>query len=214
MQLFSFYSILYYLSGLICPVILCLYSINNFTYYKFSNFNTQKIIKGRNLFLLAFTTLGIISYMLFSYIFMNVDLFINLFISESNTFKIQFVHQIIIILIFSIFLIFRKTRLFIKKLVLLNFLLISAMIWYSNINNIQLNNELVLFNFLNLKNFNFNNIIYLFTIECLYFLWSFVSNKNNLSDWTVKIPLKNEVLYFFRITLFYLFIMLYYSLLE
>jgi len=51
----SIYSILYYLSGIICPSLICLNSFNNFTYYKFNKnkINCKKIITGKSLLFLV-----------------------------------------------------------------------------------------------------------------------------------------------------------------
>ena len=80
-------------------------------------------------------------------------------------------------------LIFRKTRILIKKLVLINFS-IALMIWHIKLNNIFINDELIIM-IINFKYYKFTNIIFIFFIDLNYFLWSLVSFKNNLSDWIV-----------------------------
>jgi len=47
----SFYSILYYLSGAICPSLVYINSLKNYTYYNFTNdkIHSIKIIKGKRL---------------------------------------------------------------------------------------------------------------------------------------------------------------------
>ena len=87
-------------------------------------------------------------------------------------------------------------------------------IWYSQINNINIDDSFLLINYLKLDNSNFINIIFLFGIEITYYLWSFISNKNNLSDWIVQKPLRIEILNGFKIVFFYLFAIVYYSILE
>jgi len=111
-------------------------------------------------------------------------------------------------------LIFKQTKILTKKLVLINFFLITLFIWYSQINNINIDNKFILNNYLKLDNSNFSNIIFLFIIEIIYFLWSFLSNKNNLSDWAVHYPLKKDIFNVLKIIIFYLFVIVYYSILE
>ena len=52
---FSFSSILYYLSGIICPLLICLNSLNNNTYYKFNknSIYIKNSIKGKSLLFLV-----------------------------------------------------------------------------------------------------------------------------------------------------------------
>ena len=84
----TIYSILYYISGIICPSLICLNSLNNFTYYKFykSKINGTKLIKGKALLFVVAINLIILSYLIADYFYLNVDLIINLFF---NGIKLQ-----------------------------------------------------------------------------------------------------------------------------
>ena len=196
----SFYSILYYLSGIICPVIICLYSLNNFTYYQFNikDPKNNRVIKGKTLLTVILLTIIPLSVFIANYLYIN--------------FKVT--QPIYFVFIISFLLIFKQTRILIKKLVLINFFFITLFIWYSQINNINIDNNFLLNNYLNLDNSNFINIIFLFVIEIIYYLWSFVSYKNNLSDWVVNKPLKTDFLNGLKIFIFYSFVIVYYSILE
>ena len=82
----SFYSILYYLSGAICPSLVYVNSLKNHTYY---NFNKDKIhsinvIKGKKLLFLVAINLIFLSYLIADYIYINFDLIFNLFLEGIN----------------------------------------------------------------------------------------------------------------------------------
>ena len=213
---FSFNSILYYLSGIICPVLISLYSLNNFTYYQFNikGFKKNKVINGKTLLTLVLLTLIALSIIIANYIYINLDLITNLFGGSIFLPNIRITKPVYIIFLITIFLIFKQTRIIVKKLVLINFLTISIFIWYSEINNINIDNNFVLNNYLKLDNSHFINIIFLFLIEIIYYLWSFISYKNNLSDWVVNNPQKIDILNGMKILIFYSFVIVYYSILE
>ncbi len=212
----SFYSILYYLSGIICPVFISLYSLNNFTYYQFNikKYRNKSVIKGKTLFtLIIFITIPL-SILIANYLYINIDLIINLFVDSSFLPQLSIYQNSYIIFIITILLIFKQTRVLLKKLMLINFFLITLYIWYSQINNIYIDDDFLIKNYLKVDNSNFINVIYMFGIEITYYLWSFVSNKNNLSDWIVQNPLKIDILNGFKILIFYSFVIFYYSILE
>ena len=213
---FSVYSILYYLSGLILPLIIIFNSINNFTYYDFKKIRKKNInaIKGKKLLCLILVVLFSLTYLVASYFYINLDLFIKLILNKNNLFQVDFTNQLLLMFLIGVLLIFRNTRILIKNVSLLNFLFISIFIWYSQINNFFIDNEFLIKEYINLNNINFINIIFLLTIESFYYLWSFLSYKNNLSDWSVNIPIKNDILSFFKIIIFYIFVIVYYSILE
>jgi len=212
----SFYSILYYLSGIICPILIILYSLNKFTYYKFNliNFKNNKTIRGKKLLILVLLTIIPLSFFITNYLYINLDLITNLFGDNIFLANIKITQPVYFIFIISCLLIFKQTRILIKKLVLINFFFITFFIWYSQINNINIDNNFLLNNYLNLDNSNFINIIFLFVIEIIYYLWSFISYKNNLSDWVVNNPLRTDLLNGLKIFIFYSFVIVYYSILE
>ena len=212
----SFYSILYFLSGIICPFFISLYSLNNFTYYQFNNkkYRNNEVIKGKTLFTLIILIIIPLSILIANYLYINIDLIINLFVDTSLLPQLSISQNSYIIFIITILLIFKQTRVLLKKLLLINFFLITLYIWYSQINNINIDDNFLLKNYLKLDNSNFTNIIFLLIIEIIYFLWSFLSNKSNLSDWLVRYPLKEDIFNLIKIIFFYLFVIVYYSILE
>ena len=82
----SFYSFLYYLSGAICPSLVCLNSLKNYTDYSFTKdkFHSKKIIKGKRLLFLVAINLIFLSYLIADYIYINFDLIFNLFLKGIN----------------------------------------------------------------------------------------------------------------------------------
>ena len=214
-NIFSFYSILYLLSGVICPIIIYINSINFFTYYNFVNTNRierKKVIDGKKLlllFLIALLSLALVSS---NYLILNIDLFNRLFFNQ-NLLLPNYSIQIILTAIIGILLIFRKTRILIKKLILFNFILLSFLIWYSNINNILVNDKFFIFNSFTVNNLNYVNVFYLFIIELIYYFWSFISFRNNLSDWSIPKFIKINYTTICRIFIFHFFVVVYYSVL-
>ena len=154
-----------------------------------------------------------LSYFIADYIYINLDFIFNLFLQG---FKLQlpnFFQFSLFVLLIAIFLIFKKTRLLFKKLILVNFILISFFIWYLQINNINFDNQFHIYKYINISDINLINVLILFAIEIFYFSWSFLSYKTNLSDWIVNKPEKGDFIPFLKIFIFYFFIIIYYSLL-
>ena len=212
----SFYSILYYLSGIICPSLVCLYSLNNYTYYKFNEnkFFSKKIIKGKALFLFVAINLIFLSYLIADYIYINFDLVSNLFLKGINLQRPDIFQLSFFIFFIAILLIFKKSRLFIKKLILINFIFISFCIWHLQINNINFDEQLHIYRYFGLSQINLINVFILIAIEISYFTWSFLSYKTNLSDWMVQTPQKRDIINFLNIFIFYFFIIIYYKILN
>ena len=212
----SFYSFLYYLSGTICPSLICLNSLNNYTYYKFNENKicNKKSINGKSLLFLVAINLIFLSFLSIDYIYINFDLISNLFLEGLNLQQPDSFQFSLFILLVSIFLIFKKSRVLFKKLILGNFILISFYIWYVQINNINIDNQVHIYKYLGLNNLNLINVFILFAIEISYFSWSFLSYKTNLSDWNVHKPQDGDITPILNILIFYLFIIIYYSLLN
>jgi len=103
-----FYSILYYLSGAICPYLVCLNSLKNYTYYSFNKdkIHSKKIIKGKKLLFLVAINLIFLSYFIADYICINFDLIFNLFLEGINIPKPDILQLSFFIFLISIFLIF------------------------------------------------------------------------------------------------------------
>ena len=212
----SIYKLLYYLSGLIVPILVIINSLNKFTYYKF-NFhkknNNYSDITGKSLFILTLVILTILSILISNYIFINLKIILNLLMSN-NEYLVQYDidKQILFVVIISIFLIFKKTKFLLKKIILTNFFIFSIINWYSQINNSSLN-DVIQFYIFKFENINFVNIVFLLAIETMFYLWSYISYNSYLSDWNVPIPYKKEVTPIFNVIIFYLLVILYYSIL-
>ena len=212
----SFYSFLYYLSGTICPSLICLNSLNNYTYYKFNEKKnySKKSIKGKSLLCLVAINLIFLSFLSIDYIYINFDLISNLFLEGFNLQQPDVFQLSLFILLAVIFLIFKKSRVLFKKLILGNFILISFYIWYIQINNINIDNQFHIYKYLGLNNLNLINVFILVAIEISYFTWSFLSYKTNLSDWIVCLPQKRDIIPFLNMFIVYFFIIIYYFILT
>ena len=213
---FSFYSILYYLSGAICPSVIYLYSLNNYTYYKFNKNKTdnKKTINGKPLFFFIALNLIFLSYLIADYIYINYDLISNIFFDQIKHQEPHIFNLFLFMLLISISLIFKKLRLLFKKLILVNFILVSFNIWHLQINNINIDNQFHINRYFVLNDINLINVFILVAIEIFYFTWSFLSYKTNLSDWNVHKPQNSDITPILNILIFYFFIIIYYSLLN
>ena len=212
----SFYSILYYLSGTICPSLICLNSLNNYTYYKFNKnkIYSKIIIKGKALLFLVAINLLFLSYLIADYLYINFDLVSNLFLQGIKLKQPDISQLSFFMLLIAILLIFKKSRLLFKKLILVNFILSSFCIWYIQINNINVDDQFHIYRYFGLNDINIINVFILFAIEISFFMWSYLSYKTNLSDWIVHIPQKGDMIPFLNIFIFYFFIIIYYSILT
>jgi len=116
----SFYSILYYLSGTICPSLVCLNSLKSYTYYDFNknNIYSKNIIKGKKLLFIVAINLIFLSYFIADYLYINFDLIFNLFLEGINLPKPDILQLSFFIFLISILLIFKKSRFLLKKLIL------------------------------------------------------------------------------------------------
>jgi len=211
----SFYSILYYLSGAICPTLVCINSLKNYTYYNFSKdkIYSNQIIKGKRLLFLVAINLIFLSYFIVDYIHINFDLIFNLFFEGINLPKPDIIQLSFFILLISSLLIFKKSRFLLKKIILVNFILISLYLWHIQINNINLNDQLHIYKYFGLNDLNLINLFILVTIEISFFTWSLLSYKTNLSDWIVHKPQKGDIIPVLNMFIFYFFIVIYYSIL-
>ncbi len=212
----SFYIILYYLSGTICPFFVCLNSLKNYTYYSFNkNKNLSKnIIKGKRLLFLVAINLIFLSYLITDYIYINLDLIFNLFLEGINIPKPDILQLSFFIFSISILLIFKKSRFLLKKLILVNFILISLYLWHLQIKNINVDDQFHIYRYFGFNDLNIINLFILIAIEISFFTWSFLSYRTNLSDWIVPKPQKGDVMPFLNMFIFYFFIIIYYSILS
>jgi len=211
----SFYSILYYLSGTICPTLVCLNSLKNYTYYSFNKntIDSKNLIKGKGLLFLVAINLIFLSYFIADYIYINFDLIFNLFFEGINLPKPDIIQLSFFILLISSLLIFKKSRFLLKKIILVNFILISLYLWHIQINNINLDDQFHIYKYFGLNDLNLINLFILVAIEISFFTWSFLSYKTNLSDWIVRKPQKGDIIPILNMFIFYFFIIIYYSIL-
>jgi len=212
----SFYSILYYLSGAICPCLVYINSLKNYTYYNFTKdkIHSIRIIKGKRLLLLVAINLIFLSYLIADYIYINFNLIINLFLEGINVTKPDIPQLSFLIFLISILLIFKKSRFLLKKIILVNFILISLYLWHLQIINFSVDDQFHIYRYFGLNDLNLINIFILVAIEISFYTWSFLSYKTNLSDWIVPKPQKGDVIPFLNIFIFYFFIIIYYSILT
>jgi len=212
----SFYSILYYLSGAICPSLVYINSLKNYTYYNFTKdkIHSIKKIKGKRLLFLVAINLIFLSYLIADYIYINFDLLFNLFLEGINVPKPDISQLSFFIFLISILLIFKRSRFLLKKIILVNFILVSLYLWYFQINNIIVDDEFHIYRYFGLSDLNLINLFILIAIEISFYTWSFISHKTNLSDWIVPKPQKGDIIPFLNIFIFYFFIIIYYSILT
>jgi len=189
-------------------------SLKNYTYYKFNKIQSIKVIKGKRLLFLVAINLIFLSSLIADYIYINFDLILNLFLEGINLPKPDIPQLSFFIFLISILLIFKKSRVLLKKIILVNFILISLYLWNLQINYISVDYQFHIYRYFGLDNSNLINLFILVAIEISFYTWSFVSYKNNLSDWIVPKPQKGDVFPFLNIFTFYFFIIIYYSILT
>ena len=150
----------------------------------------------------------------YDYFYINFDLIFNLVFEDTNLPKADIFYLSLLIFLISILLIFKKSRLLLKKLILVNFFLISFYLWHLQINNINVDEQFHIYRYFGLNDLNLINLFILIVIEISYFTWSFLSYKTNLSDWIVRTPQTQDVLPLLNMFVFYFFIIIYYSILT
>ena len=123
--------------------------------------------------------------------------------------------KVLLFLIVIVLLLFKKTKRLIKKLFLLNYFFICFISWSDYFFKLQgidflVNNYINSSNYYDFNNINILNIFYLFIFEIFYYLWSFISFQNNLSDWSITYPKKIDLVPLSKITIFHLGVLIYY----
>jgi len=191
-------------------------SLNNYTNYNFTKnkINSIKIIKGKRLLLLVAINLIFLSYLIADYIYINFDLILNLFLEGINIPKPDIPQLSFLIFLISILLIFKKSRFLLKKIILVNFILISLYLWHLQINNISVDDQFHIYRYFGLNDLNLINLFILVAIEISFYTWSFISYTTNLSDWIVPKPQKGDVSPNLNMFIFYFLIIIYYSILT
>ena len=200
------------MSGYLFPIILIFYSFNNFSDYQFIINNVKEI---KNCFryisfivfpILFFFSILITKYFIYLFSIINNDSFN--FLAFNNL-------QFIFILIFSFLLLIKKTKKKVKSLYLIYYLINFSIYWTINTYPLNISNNFFNENYINKfissnLDFNYINIIFLFLLEILYFIWSFIAHKNNLSDWRIPIPKKSNFYPLVNIFLFYFGLIVYF----
>ena len=208
---FSYYPIIYYFSGFLFPILVINNSLSNFYDYKFNSNKYQskkfKFISYLFTFIVLILSILTIKYFIFSirYIIPQVDLNINYVI------KLETLSLFIVIIL----LLINKTKKIVKKLFLLNFFIICFVSWtiyFCDLLGLEIfiNKFISINNYYYYKNLNILNILYLLTFEIFYYLWSFITYQNNLSDWSIPYPKKSDLVPISKITIFYLGVLSYY----
>ena len=213
---FSFYKVLYYLSGLISSALIFINSLNKFTFYQF-NINKQRfnnVIGGKTLLFLSLSSSLTLSWLVSIYLFSFIEFFLEAVKNESLVINFNISSRIFFIFIFITLSLFQKTNILLKRIIVVIFFSFTSIIWYSKINNISIDGKTLFNNYLNIDNIYFLNILFILCIEIMYYLWSFISNNNNLSEWKVPVPKSKEVIPIFSIISFYFLVAIYYLILE
>jgi len=211
----NLYSNLYLISGLLFPIIIFIISNTNFLIYKFSE---NKINKNsiNNLSIFVISNLLILSFLITNYIIVFIDLCLNINNSLYTTQSFNLFPRFLIYLTITVFLLFNNSKIFIKKFILFIYVFISLLIWLK-LNNILIldfnyfSKQLNFYSLFEIKDLNILNISYLILIEITYYFWSYLSYKNNLSDWKVIKPKRIDFYPLLIMLIFYLFMTLYYS---
>ena len=208
---FSYYSILYFLSGFLFPIVVINNSLNNFFNYKFSS-NKQESNKLRSIGYLVTFTLLILSILIIRYFIFSINYIIPQ-IDLNSYFDIKL--KILLLLIVMVLLLINKTKRIVKRLFLVIFFIIFFINWstyYLNLHGID--NFIIKYisdnNYYDFYNLNILNISYLFILEIFYYFWSYITYQNNLSDWSITIPKRVDFIPLSKITIFYLGVLIYY----
>ena len=208
---FSFYSILYFLSGFLFPILVLNNSLSNFYDYEF-NSNRSQSKKLKFIGYLIICTVLILSILIITYFNFTINYIIPQ-IDLNTYFDIKI--NIFLLLILVILLLIRKTKRILKKLFLLNFFIIcfvSWVIYFFDLQGIEIfTNQYISYNsYYEFNNVNKLNIFFLFIFEIFYYIWSFITYQNNISDWSITYPKKSDLIPFSRITIFYFGVLIYY----
>ncbi len=210
---FYLYSYLYFFSGFLFPTIIFFVSNEKFLSYKFNNQENNNNVK--NLTLIVICNLLLLSILISKYIiaFLNLSL---QFVNKYNlNYSIGSNISVFINLLIIFLLLFYRSRIFIKRLTLVVFFLISISLWLATNNMIDLDysnfyNQTIFYNLVDIKYINIINISSLFLIEITYYLWSYISHDRNLSNWKVITPVQKDFYPLLYIFFFYVANLIYY----
>ena len=208
---FSYYTVLYFLSGFLFPIVVINTSLSNFFDYKF-NFNKHQDKKFKFIGYLVIFNILILSILIIKYFIISINYIIPQ-IDLNIYFDIKL--KILSLLVVMVLLLINSTKRILKRLFLLNFFIICFINWSTYFLKFQgieifLNKYISNNNFYEFNNLNILNIFYLFAFEIFYYLWSFITYENNLSDWSIAYPKKVDLIPISKITIFYLGVLIYY----
>ncbi len=172
------------------------------------------IIKNLSFFVIS--NLLLLTFLLSNYIIIFIDLLLKLINKYNFNLNIEIIPNELIFLLIICCLLINRSKIFIKKLLLFIFLFISIIIWLTVNNIFTLDydffyNHIIPQKFFQIKNINILNILNLLIIEVTFYFWSYISYENNLSDWKVLIPSKEDLYPLFNIFIFYISTIFYYS---
>ena len=207
---FSYYSILYFLSGLLFPIIVIKNSLSNFCDYKF-NTNKYRSRKLENFGYLVIFNILILSIFIIRYFTFSINYIIPQY--NFNIFDIKL--KILLLLIVMLLLLINKTRSTLKKLILINFFIICFVNWtiyFLNLQGIEIfiNKYITNNSYYEFNNLNLLNILNLFIFEIFYYFWSLLTDQNNLSDWSITYPSRDDFIPISKIFIFYMGVLIYY----
>ena len=208
---YPYYTVLYFLSGFLFPIVVINTSLSKFFDYKF-NFNKHQDKKFKFIGFLLFFNILILSILIIKYFIISINYIIPQ-IDLNIYFDIKL--KILLLLVVMVLLLINRTKRILKRLFLLNFFIICFINWSTYFLKFQgieifLNKYISNNNFYEFNNLNILNIFYLFAFEIFYYLWSFITNENNLSDWSIAYPKKVDLIPISKITIFYLGVLIYY----
>ena len=178
-----------------------------------------QIFQFQQLFLLIHHTLHTYNFpihLIFSILITKYYIYLFSKIINASFNLLEFNHlQLIITLIISLLLLIKKTRNKVKNLYLIYYLFNFSIYWTINTYSLNISNTFIKDNYINNfisnnLNFNYINIVFLFLLEILFFLWSFIVHKDNLSDWRIPIPKKSNLYPLVNIFLFYFGLIVYF----
>ena len=206
---------MYLLSGFLFPILILVISNSNFLVYNFKKRESNlTIIKNLSFFVIG--NLLLLTFLLSNYIIIFIDLLLKLINKFNFNLNIEIIPNELIFVLIICCLLINRSKIFIKKLLLFIFLFISIIIWLTVNNIFTLDydffyNHIIPQKFFEIKNINILNILNLLIIEVTFYFWSYISYKNNLSDWKVLIPSKEDLYPLFNIFIFYISTIFYYS---
>ena len=208
---FSYYTVLYFLSGFLFPIVVINTSLSNFFDYKF-NFNKHQDKKFKFIGYLVIFNILILSILIIKYFIISINYIIPQ-IDLNIYFDIKL--KILLLLVVMVLLLINRTKRILKRLFLLNFFIICFVNWsiyFLNLQGIEfsINKYISENNYYEFNILNILNVFYLLLFEIFYYLWSFINYQNNLSDWNISYPKRSDFIPIIKIIIFHFGVLIYY----